>query len=359
VEVEIGELECRSVFEDRASRLTTFRLPVIGQVVPVELTIAERDDVVYLPNVLDRGQSLCVVGQSYVPQEAIYDPWTLDFVKSRRKAVPHFAARFRGPFDAAVCDERVCILGNVFSRNFAHWTEELLKVVIVEHLGISCKYVFADLPAFADEFLELMDLSPDRVLKPDGATRYASAIFTPAISHENIHHFGFSAELLRQALLSRLPPPGSSGRRRLWLERGRMVTNGGSTLNRDDVQRTLGKYDFEALDPATLPVRDQLLRMRDAEIIAGPHGAQFAHIMFMKRRSHVIECFSPTHVNPSVMQICRALGHSYNQIVSRSHLLEPYAHGRDLMVDCEHFELVMDYILSADRCAWASSSGRG
>ena len=86
----------------------------------------------------------------------------------------------------------------------------------------------------------------------------------------------------------------------------------------------------------------QLLAMRDAEAIAGPHGAQFAHAMFMPPRSKVVECFAPGHVNPSVLQICRLLGHSYHQVVGRSHKIDTQTRVRDLVVDCEHLALVLD-----------------
>jgi hypothetical protein len=347
VEIDIGRLTCKSVFDDRAAQSVAFAV-LPGTPEPfAQMKIATRDDVLYLPSVLGPGQSLCVIDNSYVPREAIYDPWTLDFVKSQMRADPQFASQYRGDFEVEESDERVCILGNVFSRNFAHWTEELLKVVIIESLGLACKYVYASLPAFTDAFLELMAVPPHRILKPKGPVRYASALFTPAISHENIVSYPFVAEQLRRSLLSGLVPATGSRRRRLWLDRGQMVTNGGSTLNRDELARSIARYGFEHLDMATLPVRDQLQVVMDAEILAGPHGAQFAHIMFMPPRSHVIECFSPTYVNPSVLQICRILGHSYHQIVSRANYVNPYTHGRDLIVDCEHLELVLDHLVSA------------
>ncbi len=74
---------------------------------------------------------------------------------------------------------------------------------------------------------------------------------------------------------------------------------------------------------ATLSLRDQLRTAQQTRLIAGPHGSQFVHAQFMPMRSTVIECFSPIHVNPSILQICRALRHDYRQIVSRCNLVYP------------------------------------
>ena len=124
-----------------------------------------------------------------------------------------------------------------------------------------------------------------------------------------------------------------------------MLRNSGVVANREEVYRCIDKYGFDIVDLATLSFSDQLRTVGGATMIAGPHGAQFVHAQFMPVSSTVIECFSPMHVNPSILQICWVLGHSYHQIVSRSHVLTPYQYGRDCHVDCEHLALVLDSFL--------------
>lgn len=87
---------------------------------------------------------------------------------------------------------------------------------------------------------------------------------------------------------------------------------------------------------AKLSIPEQLGVMREARVLAGAHGSQFVHCQFMPRNSIVIECFSPTYVLSSVIEICRALNHSYGQVVSRCKCVVPYPHGRDYYVDCGH-----------------------
>ena len=74
-----------------------------------------------------------------------------------------------------------------------------------------------------------------------------------------------------------------------------------------------------------------------------PFGFHITNVLLhMPPSSTVVECFSPVHVNPSILQICRVLGHSYHQVVARSHLISPYAFGRECLVDCDHLRLVLD-----------------
>ena len=343
MEIDFEKLVCGSVLGGAVSR--RINVPMMVGSLDVEVPVAECRNVLYLPSVLDTGQSLCIAAGGVVPVESILDPWTLDFVVAKRKSSPHLGARYTQAFTVARSDQRVCILGNVFSRNFGHWNEELLKVVVIEALGIGCHYVLSELPEFAFSFLSSLGVTADRILAPTDPTEYASAIFTPAVSHENICRFPAVAALLRRALLGPLGRATSPYARRLWLERGDMTPNGGMTLNKDEVHRCIRAYGFDAVDMANLPVAEQMLAVRDAEAVAGPHGAQFVHVMYLPPRSKVIECFSPDHVNPSVLQICRLLGHSYNQVVSRTHLIDKYKHRRDLVVDCEHLALVLDHLL--------------
>jgi capsular polysaccharide biosynthesis protein len=341
MQVDFNRIECLSAFDlpnegVRALEATTHGWPAGAAIRAVELS-----NVVYLPNVLDRGQSICVAEDRIVPKESV-DAWSVRFFLSSWRSTPEVQSRYAGDFEAAVYVEPVCILGNLFSRNFGHWTEELLKVAVLEHAGYECRYVMPTLPAFARDFLTLLEIDDERILTVDHPTVFARTVFTTAISHENLSAYPIALELLRARIDSRLDGDRSPYGPRLWLERGQMLRDGGVTVNRDEVYECIRQYGFDAVDPATLPVADQLKAIRSSRLIAGPHGAQFVHAQFMPAKSTVIECFSPMHVNPSILQICRVLEHSYHQVVARSHLIEPYPHGRDCEIDCEHLTLILD-----------------
>jgi capsular polysaccharide biosynthesis protein len=308
------------------------------------LQLAQLQQVLYLPHVLGPSQSICIAQGHAVPLESVLDARTVDFLKQRKGLNPRSRAKYANGFEVDEIAGEVCVLGNLFSRNFGHWTEELLKVSILEDAKRGCRYVIPTMPVFARSFLEFLGVPEERILIVDGPAVFERAVFTTAISHENIDQYPAALFLLRELVHSRLGGGESPHAPRLWLERGTGVQNTGITSNKEEVYACLRPYGFEILDMAALSIADQMIAARDAAMMAGPHGAQFVHVQFMKPASRVIECFSPMHVNPSVLQICRALRHSYHQVVSRSHVIAPYSRARDCEVDCEHLQLVLEQV---------------
>ena len=339
--LNLDAIECRSAF-DGAPETAVREIAGPSVAGGAAIRVVEVEDMLYLPSVLAPGQSLCLIGERSVPREAILEDYVVDFLKKARSGQPVGERAYDDTFDPDLVRGRVCVLGNMFSRNFGHWTEELLKVALLEREGDECSYVISTLPRFAEESLSLLGVDPSRILWIERPTRFERAIFTTAISHDNIAEYPLALDVLRNLVARRLAPGASRHGSRLWLERNAMLRDGGVVLNRDELYRCIKKHGFEVVDMATLSLSEQLRTARDAGVIAGPHGSQFVHAQFMAPGSAVIECFSPIHVNPSILQVCRVLGHSYHQVVARSHLLWPYQHGRDCVVDCDHLELVLD-----------------
>jgi Glycosyltransferase 61 len=339
VYVDFEQLECVSAFDIVSAK--SIRIPFSTDALGAGIQLVELLDVLYLPSILELGQSICVVERQIIPKESILDCSSVAFLKSRRNN-PTYGKKYAADFHTESFEAPACILGNLFARNFGHWTEELLKVVILEESKQDCYYVLADMPPFARDFLVFLGIDQSRILSINRPTVFKRAIFTTAISHDNISEYPDTLfrfrDLIQRQLGNRPPRFGP----RVWLEREEKLNNGGFTANKEEVYRCIQKYDFDIVDMATLPVADQLRTATAATMIAGPHGAQFVHAQFMPVASTVIECFSPIHVNPSILQICRVLKHSYHQIVARTHLTSSYAHGRDCVVDCEHLALVLD-----------------
>jgi capsular polysaccharide biosynthesis protein len=341
MKVDFGRIECRSAFDLPNKRVRVLEATETAPTQVQDIRLVELADVLYLPHVLDRGQSICLAEQRIVPQEVV-DAWSVGFFQTTRFTNPEYQHRYADDFEADAYVEPVCILGNLFSRNFGHWTEELLKVALLEHSAQECRYVITTLPSFARDFLTLLGVGDERIVTIDHPTVFARAVFTTPINHENISRYPIALLRLRSLVASSLDDGPSAYGRRLWLERGQMLRSGGVTVNRDEVYDHIRRHGFDVLDPATLSVPDQLRAVRGAGLIAGSHGSQFVLAQFMPMASTVIECFSPMHVNPSILQICSVLKHSYHQVVARSHLIEPYRFGRDCKVDCEHLALLLD-----------------
>ncbi len=308
----------------------------LGDATPL-IEAAMMPDVFYVPGALAAGQSVQVVGNHQMPLEAVFDDFTPRFV--RQALLKRGLTELPDPEDTI--DGTVCILGNVFSRNFSHWHEEMMKVIVLERIGYDCNYVIAELPAFAKELLELIGIVPKRILEVRRPTRFRAALFSTPVSYRNVAEYPDVLLALRERLFEADRGGQSRFGPRLWLDRGQQTRLGRKLINEEEVCRLLDRYSFERVDMGSLSVANQIAIARDARVISGLHGAQFVHTQLMNPRSWVIECFSPMYLNPSYTEIYRVLRHSYAQITSTNTPLSPYPHGSDVLVDCQQLDLAM------------------
>jgi capsular polysaccharide biosynthesis protein len=342
--VNISELVCDSALQ-LAEEISPSRVKELRHW-PEEppLHICRTDDVLYLPSALDIGQSLQVIGGNMVPVEAILDPFTLEFVKQRR--VSQKVTTYDQPFDVQYFDGDVCILGNVFSRNFTHWHEELLKVQMLALAGVECDFVFSRLPGFAREALQLLGVPGHRIHDIDQPTVFRSAYYTTPVNYENVWQYPGLLLKLREALLAAAEPDPPSYGPRLWLERGEQTRLGRALVNAEEVYRCLEECGFERLDMGALPLNRQIAVAERMEVMAGLHGSQFVHSQLMPPRSLIIECFSPLYMNPTYTSIYHALGHRYCQLTSTNTPVFPYQHGGDVEVDCLQLRVALAEVCS-------------
>jgi hypothetical protein len=294
-------------------------------------------DVYYAPSALAEGQSIQIVGQRHLPVEAVFDDFTVGFVRQNLLK--------RGLTELPECEDTmdgpVCILGNVFSRNFGHWHEELMKVIVLEKTSYECHYVIAKLPAFAKEMLGLIGIAPERILEIQRPVHFRAALFTTPVSYRNVAEYPGVLFGLRERLLAADCSREAEIGPRLWLERGKQTRLGRKLVNEEEVWQLLDRYSFKRFDMGALPVLSQIACARNARVISGLHGAQFIHTQLMNPNSWVIECFSPMYLNPVYTDIYRVLQHSYAQVTSRNIPLSPYPHGSDVLVDCQQLDLAL------------------
>jgi capsular polysaccharide biosynthesis protein len=300
------------------------------------------DDVLYLPEL-----RLQVIEDRVVPEEAIRDPRNFEF--EQRNSWHGGGGRFRASFDVREVDETVCILSNLYTHNFTHWLEELLKVTILERAGYAGRYVLSSLPPsmppFASEFLRLLGIPGERIDDAREPTVFRSAVYTTAIHFDSLDVCPGAFLALRAALLASVADVRSPYAARLWLDRGPNVERSGRDLvNPDEVHACVERRGFERVDMGSLPLERQLAAARDAAVIAGAHGSAFAHCMFMKERSTVIECFSPLYLNGASFGICRVLDHRYLLVVDSNSQYFPYPHGNRVHVPLDQLELAFRHL---------------
>ena len=314
-------------------RINEFKL---GNGTPL-IEAAIMQDVFYVPSALAKGQSVQIVGDRHMPMEAVFDDFTPSFV--RQELLKRSLTEL--PDSEDTIDDTVCILGNVFSRNFCHWHEEMMKVIVLERIGYECNYVIAELPLFAKELLGLIGIAPGRIWEVRRPTRFRAALFTTPVSYRNVAEYPEVLLALRERLLAADRGGKPEFGPRLWLDRGKQTRLGRKLINEEEVCRLLDRYSFKRVDMGSLSVLNQIAISRNTRVISGLHGAQFVHTQLMNPRSWVIECFSPMYLNPTYTEIYRVLHHSYAQITSANTPLSPYPHGTDVLVDCQQLDLAM------------------
>ena len=304
-----------------------------------KIEIAQLFDVLYLPSLLLHGQSLQTIKGRVVPIEANFYWYVVDFIK--QKFATDRNVMYDSEFETDEFLEDVCILGNIFSRNFTHWHEELMKVLIIERSGIACRYALSGLPDFATELLMFLGINRNRILEIDRPCVFRSALFTTPINYSNVADFPEIFFALRDAINQIDVSPEPSFSRRLWLHRGEQTRLGRSLVNTDEVFRCLERYSLQIVDIGALPLRTQISVAQNVDVMCGLHGSHFVHSQLMKERSKIIECFSPLYLNPTYTDIYRILRHRYFQISSTNTPVFPYSHGTDVEVDCAQLELAL------------------
>ena len=335
--VRVDELAMASAIEIARSE-SGHVYPIVFSADTPALEAVRLADVLYVPSALESGQSLQIIRGRCLPIEALFDSWTPWFVK------PRILERGVSVFDGFV-DSRhegdVCILGNLFSRNFTHFHEELMKVIALEQAGFDCCYVISELPEFARELLTIIGVTPERILEVRVPTRFRSALYSTPVSYRNVADYPDVLHGLRARLLQ----AGANGQAeygpRLWLDRGQQTRLGRKLVNEEDVHRLLERYGFERLDMGALPVRSQISVARNIRAMSGLHGSQFVHSQLMAPRSRVIECFSPLYLNPTYTDIYRVLRHRYSQVTNTNTHIFPDTHGGDVLVDCQQLDLAL------------------
>lgn len=294
------------------------------------------EDVLYMPDL-----GLQIVNNRFVPAEGIVDPWNLGFLQ---RQLEHGAPSYSSSdFPTKYVDEEVCILSNMFSDNFSHFTEELLKVLILERARYSGSYVYTNLPEFAFEFWDALGLDRRRLkqvsLEP---LVFRSALYTTNLNFLDLSKCPDIFFELRDRMFSAAAGISSPFGKRLWLDRGSNVADSERGLvNSEEVVSCLDGYGFTRLDIGSLPLLQQIAASRDADVIAGPHGSAFLHCMYTKPHSAIIEIFSPNYLNGYSFEICRVLRHRYVMIVGDNAPHAPYRYGKRIYVPCNQLCLAL------------------
>ena len=214
--IDFDVLECRSAFDIAGAE--SIRPTSLGFGDEQGIRLVMLRDILYLPSVLEYGQSICLAEQRLIPCESVLDCSSVQFLRESRQKTRNDQRQYSDPFEVITSEESVCILGNMFSRNFGHWSEELLKVALLERMLPGSRYAFANMPAFALDSLRFLGIEAKRIISVAGPTLFSRCIFTTAVLTRTWPtipppYSYFEISFTRNSAKSRGLAPGDCGQR--------------------------------------------------------------------------------------------------------------------------------------------------
>jgi hypothetical protein len=165
------------------------------------------------------------------------------------------------------------------------------------------------------DFLQILRISHERVfsenykysIQPSGKLYFTTGCSSPS----NIAHPDILLDL-RKVVLASISDLDMQCSKRIYISRkkGRVMRN------EKDLLPGLKKRGFEILSLEEHSVADQIKIFSQAEIIAGPHGAGHANILWAKPGTSLFEVFHPAWKHPCYSILSSLVGASYHYMVS-------------------------------------------
>ena len=109
-------------------------------------------------------------------------------------------------------------------------------------------------------------------------------------------------------------------------------------INENEILPILKKYKFTVVDFDKLNFEKQLEYVVNSEIIISAHGAGLAHMLWMKRKSKILEIRAKNNCYDNCyFTLASDLDHNYFYVIANKTDLEKSNHLSDLMIDVNHF----------------------
>ncbi|MCH9627487.1 MAG: hypothetical protein S4CHLAM2_11280 [Chlamydiales bacterium] len=190
---------------------------------------------------------------------------------------------------------------------FYHWMYEVLpRIHLVEKSGDvqgANLYVAAG-KNYQKASLGLLGVPKERIIN---AGDY-DAISTPHLLVPSTPTLptSWGCQFLRDRILPQLK---KRARTRLYVSR--RDADKRRVVNEEEVYALLQQYGFERVELADRPLREQMELFHAAEMVVGPHGAGFSHLVFCHPGTPFLEFFHPGYVNVCYWHLSNVTRHPY------------------------------------------------
>jgi capsular polysaccharide biosynthesis protein len=220
--------------------------------------------------------------------------------------------------------ETVAVLSFIWDSNYYHWLGEVLaRIHLLDRSGIEIdKYLIngQGSAVFQAETLSLLDIPKHKIIKSGrGMHLKAKRLIVPSLVPFSLLPFiphslaKWAVQYLRTELMRRVRPVRVEGCERIYVSRAdarhRTVTNEARVVE------LLQASGFKTVITGQMSVADQIRTFASAEIVAAPHGAGLANLMFCRPGARVLELFAPNYVNPLYWYVSNHIGLDYGYLI--------------------------------------------
>ncbi|MDR2799641.1 MAG: glycosyltransferase family 61 protein [Desulfovibrio sp.] len=199
-------------------------------------------------------------------------------------------------------------LSTLYCDDIVHWiTEFIPRLLLLEQAGFRGKYVISCKAAFVTDYLDLLGISPERLLHNE------RPYYIQKLWHiQDVDPGGRAEEqkllrLIRERVLGAFAREPAGSPKRVYLRQ----TRGQKVANEDELQAVLAPYGFTAIAGDTMPVREAIDVFRRAECLLAPHGTGNVYSLFMQEGGVFIDLFGNGRVKPDLLAAARLLGLRY------------------------------------------------
>ena len=176
--------------------------------------------------------------------------------------------------------------------NLWHWFfDSVPRICVLETEGYKGQYIVNMSSRVVQEGLELMGVTPERIVDCANPHFVKRAVVPPDIPYEALLE---NKRLLRSMRERMLEASGlAQGEKHCFIRR--IGTR--KLLNEEELLETLRPYDFQILVPEEHSLRSQIHFMSNSTLTLSPHGANTALAFFQKNKSVLMEFFGYDYIH--------------------------------------------------------------
>lgn len=267
------------------------------------------------------------VGEALVAESAAH--WrlrtdgTLEEIASGLERLTGRAAPPLGP-PARRLKGTYVLAASLYSRNYWHWTFELLAGAALLSQAMDLRGVKALVhrrSPVAEASLAALGFAPEDivVLPRDEAVVVDRLLFSSCFLSEvpRIHPRAPQAlQSVKRSVLSGSTAPAAQ--RRVLASRG--ASQARLLLDRGELEAAFAAAGFEVVDPGTLAFADQVRLFDEADVVVAEHGANLTNMVYCRPGTLVLELFHPTEIgwaSLSFLALAEAMGLPHRSFVGQ------------------------------------------